>query len=623
MSSALPILALRDARLAFGDKLLFEGLTLFLGRGDRIALVGANGTGKSTLLKCLGGVIDLDSGVRFVRPGTTIAWVPQEIEVPEGQSVNEFVSRADQARDGLKAEKAALAPHRVEAALARVGLDPTLQGGNLSGGEHRRAALARALGRDPDVLLLDEPTNHLDLAAIEWLELVLRGFSGAVLVISHDRVFLDNVSTSTLWLQRRALLAMNGRFSGFEEWSEGILNQEMKTAERLNKRIARETRWLHRGVTARRKRNQGRLRKLEEMREARRQRSLGRSTVSMTAAEGPPASQMVADLRRVSKSFTGADGTEIVLIRDFTTRIMRGDRVGLLGANGSGKTTLLRLILGELVPDQGHVRLGRRTEIAYFDQGRRDIDLAATPWQFLCPQGGDQINVRGHLRHVVGYLKEFLFDEDDVKSAIGTLSGGQRNRLMLAKVLAQPSNLLVLDEPTNDLDMDTLDKLLETLDAYDGTLIVVSHDRDFVDKLVTSLIVLEGGGVVEEYIGGYGDYLRQRRPGGVARGASNPAKKKAGPGARQARGRQAAPRKLGYHDQRELDGLPDRMAALEGEIAGLKARLAAADFFTLDAEGFGRSAARLEAAKEQLDAAEQRWLELETLAESLAGGVES
>ncbi|MFB3053757.1 MAG: ABC-F family ATP-binding cassette domain-containing protein [Alphaproteobacteria bacterium] len=623
MSSALPIIALRDARLAFGDKLLFEGLTLFLGRGDRVALVGANGTGKSTLLKCLGGVIDLDSGERFVRPGTTIAWVPQEIEVPEGERVNEFVCRADEARDGLKTEKAALAPHRAEAALARVGLDPSLRGGSLSGGEHRRAALARALGRDPDVLLLDEPTNHLDLAAIERLELVLRGFPGAVLVISHDRIFMDNVSTSTLWLQRRSLIAMNGRFRDFEEWSEGILNQEMKTAQRLKKRIERETRWLHRGVTARRKRNQGRLRKLEEMREARRQRQVGRSTVSMTAGEGPPASQMVADLHRVSKSFTGADGAEIAIIRDFTTRIMRGDRVGLLGPNGSGKTTVLRLILGELAPDQGRVRLGQRTKIAYFDQARRDIGAATTPWQLLCPQGGDQVNVRGHLRHVVGYLKEFLFDEDDAKSAMGTLSGGQRNRLMLAKVLAQPSNLLVLDEPTNDLDMDTLDRLLETLDAYDGTLIVVSHDRDFVDKLVTSLIVLEGGGLVEEYIGGYGDYLRQRRPGAGARGASSPAKKTLPPTARQARARDGSPRKLSYNDQRELDGLPDRMAALEGEIEGLDARLGAADFFTKDGEGFSRAAARLQAAKAELDAAEQRWVELESLAESLAGGVGS
>jgi ATP-binding cassette subfamily F protein uup len=621
MSSAPPILALRDARLAFGDKLLFDSLTLFLGRGDRVALVGANGTGKSTLLKCLGGLIDLDAGERFVQPGTTIAWVPQDIEVPDGQGLIEFVSRADEAKDGLRTEKPALTQHRAEAALAKVGLDPRLCGGSLSGGENRRAALARALGRDPDVLLLDEPTNHLDLAAIEQLETTLRGFPGAVLVISHDRAFLNTVSISTLWLQRRALLAMKGPFSGFEEWSEGILTQEIKTAERLNKRIERETQWLHRGVTARRKRNQGRLRKLDEMREARRQRQVGPSKVSMSAGEGPPASQMVADLYQVTKSFTNTDGEAFTIVRDFTTRIMRGDRVGLLGPNGSGKTTMLRLLLGEIEPDQGRVRLGRRTEIAYFDQGRRDIDTAATPWRFLCPQGGDQVNVRGHLRHVVGYLKEFLFDEDDATSAISILSGGQRNRLMLAKVLAQPSNVLVLDEPTNDLDMDTLDKLLETLDAYDGTLIVVSHDRDFMDKLVTSLIVLEGDGAVDEYIGGYGDYLRQRRAGAGPGGTLNRRKKAAEATARQARRREGAPQKLSYKDQHELDGLPDRIAALEGEISGLNARLGAADFFKKDAEGFTSAAARLEAAKAELDAAEQRWVELESLAETLAGSV--
>lgn len=620
MSSAPPILALRDACLAFGDKLLFEELDLFLSRGDRVALVGANGTGKSTLLKCLGGLIHLDSGERFVQPGTTIAWVPQDIEVPEGQDLIEFVSCADEAKDGLRTKKPELSTHRAEAALAKVDLDPRLCGGHLSGGENRRAALARALGRDPDVLLLDEPTNHLDLTAIEQLENALRVFPGAVLVISHDRAFLNNISTSTLWLQRCALLSMKGQFSGFEVWSENILDQEIKTANRLNRRIEKETLWLHRGVTARRKRNQGRLRKLNEMREARRQRQVGRSKVTMSAGEGPPASQMVADLYQVAKSFTSPDGEEVAIVRDFTTRIMRGDRVGLLGSNGSGKTTMLRLLIGELEPDEGRVRLGRRTEIAYFDQGRRDIDTAVTPWRFLCPQGGDQVNVRGHLRHVVGYLKEFLFDEDDARSAIGILSGGQRNRLLLAKVLAQPSNVLILDEPTNDLDMDTLDKLLETLNSYDGTLIVVSHDRDFIDKLVTSLIVLDGSGVVEEYVGGYADYLRQRRTvhsvGGLAKAVNNTAEATDHAAQQHAR----TPHKLSYKDQYELGCLPDRIMVLEGEIAELNKRLGAPDFFTKDAEGFTSAAARLEAAKVELDAAEQRWMELEFLSETLTGG---
>ncbi len=620
MSSAPPILALRNARLAFGDKVLFEDLTLHLGRGQRVALVGANGTGKSTLLKCLAGIVDLDSGERFIQPGTTIAWVPQDQEVPAGESLLDFVRRPDQTRDGVRAEKILLEPHRAEDALIRAGLDPKRAGGPLSGGENRRAALARALARDPDVLLLDEPTNHLDLAAIEALETTLRGFPGTVLVISHDRRFLDNVSTASLWLQRRSLLMMNGPFSQFEAWSEDILEREIKTAERLNKRIERETRWLHRGVTARRKRNQGRLRKLEEMREARRQRQVGRSSVSMAAGEGPPASQMVSDLHLVSKSFAGDDGSETTIVRDFTTRIMRGDRVGLIGPNGSGKTTMLRLILGELEPDSGRVRRGRRTEISYFDQARRDIDTAETPWRFLCPDGGDQVNVRGHLRHVVGYLKEFMFDEDDAKSAIATLSGGQRNRLMLAKVLARPSNLLVLDEPTNDLDMDTLDRLLETLDAYDGTLILVSHDRDFVDRLVTSLIALEGGGQVSEYIGGYRDYLRQRKTAAPGTDKTRRPAKEFEDGTKPARRREGGPRKLSYKDQRELDGLPEHIARLETEIESLNDRLAAPDFFAKDPDGFAEAAARLEAAKAELEAAEARWLELEDLRETLEAG---
>lgn len=620
MSSAPPILALRDARLAFGDKLLFEDLTVHLGRGQRIALVGSNGTGKSTLLKCLAGIIELDAGERFVQPGTTIAWVPQDIEVPEGEALLDFVRRPDEADDGVRAEKPWLEPHRAEEAVIKAGLDPKLVGGRLSGGENRRASLARALARDPDVLLLDEPTNHLDLSAIEELEGTLKAFAGTVLVISHDRSFLDSVSTATFWLQRRKLLMMNGPFSRFEAWSEEVLETEIRTAQRLNKKIERETRWLHRGVTARRKRNQGRLRKLEDMREERRQRQVGRSTVSMAAGEGPPASQMVADLHRVTKSFTGPDGAEISIVRDFTTRIMRGDRVGLLGPNGSGKTTMLRILLGDIQPDSGRVRLGRRTEISYFDQARRDIDTAETPWRFLCPDGGDQVNVRGHFRHVVGYLKEFMFDEDDAKSAIGTLSGGQRNRLMLAKVLARPSNLLVLDEPTNDLDMDTLDRLLETLDAYDGTLILVSHDRDFIDKLVTSLIVLEGGGQVTEYIGGYRDYLAQRKsrePRPVRH--QTPAKQDVGD-TRPARGRDQAPTKLSYKDQRELDGLPGRIAELEDEIAQLNTRLAVPDFFAKDPEAFTESAKRLEDAKAELAQAEERWLELESLRETLAAG---
>ncbi len=631
MSSAPPILGLKDARLAFGDKRLFEGLSLFLGLGDHVSLIGNNGTGKSTLMKCLMGALELDGGERFVRPGTVIAWVPQDAAVGEGERLRDFVMRPDGiVAPGVTAAVEPLPAHRAEAAIEALGLDPERTGKGLSGGENRRAALARALARDPDVLLLDEPTNHLDLGAIEWLEGVLGRFRGALLVISHDRAFLNAISTATVWLQRRRLLRMDRPFAEFEDWSDEILTLEIKAQEKLARAIDRETQWLHRGVTARRRRNQGRLARLQQMREARRQRDAIGAKVSLAAGEGPPASQLVCDVHRVSKSFAAADGAHVEIVRDFSTRIVRGDRVGIIGPNGAGKTTLLRLLLGEIAPDAGRVKMGGRTEVAYFDQSRRDIDPRLTPWQFLCPQGGDQVSVRGHRRHVVGYLKEFLFDEDDARSQIAALSGGQRNRLVLAKVLAQSSNLLVLDEPTNDLDMDTLDKLQDALDAYDGTLLIVSHDRDFLDRLTTSLIVMEGGGDVREYVGGYADYLRQRKPRADRTGAGARAGAHTGAGAGQASaarkspGAETAPKpagppaKLSYKDARALELLPGEIAALEAEIAKLATRLADADFYRRDAEGFQKAAARLDAAKAELAEKEDRWLALEEMRERLA-----
>jgi ATP-binding cassette subfamily F protein uup len=511
---------------------------------------------------------------------------------------------------GVRAAEELLPHHRAEEALAALGLDPLRKGVNMSGGENRRAAIARALARDPDVLLLDEPTNHLDLAAIQWLEGVLGRFRGAMVVISHDRAFLNNISTATVWLQRRRLLRMDRPFAEFEEWSEEILTLEMKEQHKLARTIDRETQWLHRGVTARRKRNMGRLRNLEALREARRQRDIIGAKVNLSSGEGPPASQLVCELRNVQKHFTAPDGTRVEIVRDFSTRVVRGDRVGIIGPNGAGKTTLLRMLLGEMPPDGGRIKMGSRTEVAYFDQSRRDIDPKLTPWQYLCPQGGDQINVRGHMRHVVGYLKDYLFDEDDARSLIATLSGGQRNRLMLAKVLAQPSNLLVLDEPTNDLDMDTLDKLQDALEAYDGTLLVVSHDRDFLDKLTTSLIVLEGGGDVQEVVGGYSDYLRQRTTREERQESRAP--KKAAPERPR-----TAPTKLSYKDARALDLLPGEIAALESEIVELSDRLGDADLFARDPAAFNAAAARLDTARAELAAKEERWLELEQRREEI------
>jgi ATP-binding cassette subfamily F protein uup len=612
--AAPPVLGIREARLAFGDKLLFNDLSLFLAPGDHVTLIGANGTGKTTLMKCLMGGLELDAGERIVRPGTVIALVPQDVEMRPDETLAEFVARPDGiVAPGVAIATEALPDHRVEAALAQLGLAPERKGATLSGGELRRAALVRALAREPDVLLLDEPTNHLDLAAIEWLEAVLASFRGAILVISHDRAFLGRVARATVWLQRRRLLRMDRPFAEFEEWSQEILELEMKAQQKLSRAIDRETQWLHRGVTARRKRNQGRLRNLQDMRAARRERDITGAKVSMGAGEGPPASQLVCDVVRISKHFITEDGTRRDILRDFSTRILRGDRVGLLGPNGAGKTTLLRILLGELSPDEGRIKMGRRTEVAYFDQSRREIDPRLTPWQFLCPEGGDQVNVRGVKRHVVGYLKEFLFDQDDARSQIATLSGGQRNRLMLAKVLAQLSNLLVLDEPTNDLDMETLDKLQDALAAYDGTLLVVSHDRDFLDQLTTSLIVLEGDGQAQEYVGGYRDYLRQRGPR-TATGDKAAAQRKAS--AAQARPKAPA-RKLTYKDARALELLPGEIAALETEIAGLDEKLADPALFSRDPDTFAKTAQRLEAARAEVAEKEDRWLELEAAREAL------
>jgi ABC transport system ATP-binding/permease protein len=613
MASAPPILGIKDARLAFGDKLLFDGLSLFLTPGDHVTLIGANGTGKTTLMRCLMGALELDAGERMVRPGSVIALVPQDVVVGAEETLAHYVASPDGIiAPGVPSANQPLPAHKVDEALATLGLDPARTGDTLSGGENRRAALARALARDADVLLLDEPTNHLDLAAIEWLEGVLKKFRGALLVISHDRAFLNNIATSTVWLQRRSLLRMDRPFAEFEDWSDEILALEIKHQQKLAKSIDRETQWLHRGVTARRKRNQGRLRNLHEMREARRQRDVLGAKVNLSAGEGPPASQLVCDVISISKSFTDTDGQPLEIMNDFSARILRGDRIGIIGPNGAGKTTLLRMLLGEDTPDKGRIKMGRRTEVAYFDQSRRDINTKLTPWEFLCPQGGDQIDVRGNSRHVIGYLKEFLFDENDARAKIATLSGGQRNRLVLAKVLAQSSNLLVLDEPTNDLDMDTLDKLQEALAAYDGTLLVVSHDRDFLDQLTTSLIVLEGGGDVQEYVGGYRDYLRQRGSHPAKNDPERAAKKSA-----NVTRDKAAPTKLTFKDQHALELLPGEIAALEAEIVTLDETLADAGLFARDADAFNKAAVRLDGAKAEVATKEERWLELEEKREAI------
>jgi ATP-binding cassette subfamily F protein uup len=594
---------LREVRLGFGGAPLFDGVSVAIGRGDRTCLVGRNGSGKSTLLKALAGVVEPDSGERFMQPGLRLGWLPQDPVLPTDESVAQYVA------GGLPADEAhgAEDDYRVAAVLDRLRLAGERPLGTLSGGEGRRAALARTLAGAADMLLLDEPTNHLDLPTIEWLEEELAGFAGGIVMISHDRAFLRRVTTRTLWLDRGGLKALDDGFAGFEAWQAAIFAAEETEAHKLDRKIAAEMPWLARGVTARRKRNEGRLARLNGLRKARaeRVRQTGRAKLAL---EGAGASgELVVEAENVVKRF--GDRT---VIDGFSSRILRGDRVGLVGPNGAGKTTLLKLLTGELAPDAGTLRIGTNVKPLYFDQRRAQLDPDATVWQTLAPTGGDSIVALGRQRHVVAYLRDFLFDDRQAMMPVASLSGGERARLLLARLFAQPGNLIVLDEPTNDLDMETLDLLQEVLDEFEGTLLLVSHDRDFLDRLVTSLIAVEGDGRIDEYPGGYSDYLRQRPQPATAEPRAAPAPKLASP---------RAPRaavKLSYKDARELETLPARIDGLIDEIAALERKLADPGLYGRDRSAFEGATQRLEAARHELAAAEERWLELEEKRESLA-----
>ena len=607
MPPPAPIAALQGVSVTFGGRPLFEGLDLAIARGDKACLVGRNGTGKSTLMKVLAGMIHPDAGGLFVQPGVRVAYLPQEPDFTGFASVHDYVAA------GLAAAERD-EEHRVEAVLDRLHLAPARAPQGLSGGEARRAALARTLVGEPDVMLLDEPTNHLDLPTIEWLEEHLQSYRGGLLLISHDRAFLNTLSRRTLWLDRGALRVSERGFAQFEEWQAEVFAADELAAQKLDRKIETEMKWLREGISARRTRNMGRVRALYALRQDRAERIKGGQQAKLAIAEAERGGRMVIEAEGIAKSFDTPDGPRPI-VRNFSTRILRGDRVGLIGPNGAGKSTLLKMLTGELAPDAGTVRLGTNLEVAYYDQKREALDPEDTLRRVLCPHGGDKVMVNGQPRHVAGYLRDFLFDTRQLDSPVKALSGGERNRLLLARLFARPSNLMVLDEPTNDLDMDTLDLLEEVLADYQGTLLLVSHDRDFLDRLVTSTIALEGDGTATEYAGGYSDYLVQR-PARAER-AATPAKAK--PAATPV----AAPKakgKLSYKDQRELDELPARMDRLTEEIRGLETLLADSALFARDPDRFARSTARLEAATAELSAAEERWLELEALREDLEGG---
>ncbi|WP_374347084.1 ABC-F family ATP-binding cassette domain-containing protein [Phenylobacterium sp.] len=593
-----PVLALKDVRLADGPKMLFDGVDLGLEPRSRACLVGRNGAGKSTLLKVLVGQIQADEGERVVTPGVRIAYVPQEPDIT-GPTVLDYATAGG------------AAPHEAEAALALFGLDPAKSSAGLSGGEIRRAALSRAFAEDPDVLLLDEPTNHLDILAIETLEAEIAASRAAMLIISHDRAFLERTTGRCFWLEHRKVRRLEKGFGAFDDWVERILAAEAEEARRLDKQLEREEHWLRRGVTARRARNEGRRRALLDLREQKKALMREqRGDMTMAIASSGVSGKRVVEVKGVAKAF--GDRT---LLKPFSTRILRGDRVAIVGPNGAGKTTLVKILLGELAPDAGEVKLGANLDIAYIDQARADLKPDMMLRDVLTPLGGDQVMVRGQVKHVAAYAKEFLFTDQQIRQPVRSLSGGERNRLLLARALATPANLIVLDEPTNDLDMDTLDLLEEILADYEGTLILVSHDRDFVDRLASSTIALNGRGDAVETPGGWQDFLAQN-PGffrAIDLASPTPAPKPAAP-----KPEPAKPTKLSYKDQRRLQELDGLIAALPGQIAKLETQLADPNLYARDRAGFDKINAALEKARTDLSSAEEEWLELEERREALA-----
>ena len=628
----MPILTVENACLAFGHVDLLDHSDFQLDQGERVALIGRNGSGKSSLLKAMVGLASLDDGSVWRQSGLRVAYVPQEADfildrdvfatVAEGlgevatllvdyhaamvavsEAANESaLARLDALQHAVEAADAWRLNQRVEEVLLRLGIDGGASVASLSGGGIKRVALARALVSDPELLLLDEPTNHLDLDGIIWLESMIRDFRGAVVVITHDRVFLDGIATRIVELDRGRLASFPGRYADYQRRKADELDAEGKATARFDKLLAQEEVWIRKGIEARRTRNEGRVRRLEALRRERAARRDRLGDVRLGVDRGEQSGQMVAELQSVGKRF--GDRT---VVRDFSTRILRGDRVGLIGPNGSGKTTLLKLILGDLEPDSGIVRRGTRQTVAYFDQLRAQLDPELPLTQVISP-GSDFIEIGGEKKHVIGYLEDFLFAPERARSPVKSLSGGERNRLLLARLFARPANVMVLDEPTNDLDIETLDLLEALLASYDGTLFLVSHDRAFLDNVVTQVIAAEGDGDWGEYAGGYAEWRRVQDERAAGR------KPVANTAAAAARGASAKPAKLSFNEKRELDGLPDLIAALEAEQAALHARLADPALYQQMPEEVSRIRLRLDALDGELLHAMARWELLETRA---------
>lgn len=604
---APPLLLLQDTRLTFGGTPLLDGAELSVSAGERVGLVGRNGSGKSTLLKIAAGLVQADGGNRFAQPGATIRYLPQEPDLSGFKTTLAYV-------------EAGMGPgdqeYRAQYLLNELGLTGEEDPANLSGGEARRAALARVLAPEPDILLLDEPTNHLDLPAIEWLESELSSLRSALVLISHDRRFLQDLTRATVWLDRGRTRRMERGFAFFEEWRDQVLEEEERDQHKLARQIVAEEHWMRYGVTARRKRNMRRVGELAAMRQQFREHRRAVGTISVTASEADVSGKLVMEAENIAKSYG-----DRVIVRDLSIRIQRGDRIGIVGPNGAGKTTLLKMLTGELAPDSGKAKLGTNIEMATLDQRRAALDPNRSVRDTLTDGRGDQVFIGGNPRHVIGYMKDFLFTPEQAGTAVSKLSGGERGRLLLACALAQASNLMVLDEPTNDLDLETLDLLEEMIDDYAGTVLLVSHDRDFLDRTVTATIAYEGDGNWTVYAGGYSDMVNQRGHGVKARAAAAAAAPKAASSAPAAPAPAASTskRKLSNKEKYALAQLPKQMAQLESDIKRLNNTLATPNFYTRDPAGFQKTTAELTRAQAELAKAEEQWLELEMLREELGG----
>jgi len=603
---APPLIQLKEVSLGFGSKQLFAELSLSIGENDRIALVGRNGTGKSSLLKVIADQIEPDHGERILAPGTSIAYLSQNPQPDAKQTVRDYVGEGlpHSGKDDW---------HKVDVLLAEVGLTGDEDCGRLSGGELRRASIARVMVSEPDLLLLDEPTNHLDLPAIEWLEQKLAAWRGAIMIISHDRTFLGQVTNACLWLSGAQIRRFDKGFRFFDDWVDEQMRLEEEARHKRSRQIERENRWLSKGVTARRKRNQGRLKRLMEMREERARDINTAQSINASAQTSKVSGKQVIRARRISKTFG-----DKVLFKDFSTIIRRKDRIGIIGPNGAGKTTLIKTLLGEIEPDEGTVRLGTNLDILRIDQKRIELEESLTCREVLTGGNAEQIMVHGEPRNVAAYMKDFLFDGAQIESPVSSLSGGERNRLLLAKAFARKTNLIVLDEPTNDLDMETLDLLENILADFDGTVIIISHDRSFLDHLVTSIIAFEvdenGDSIMVEHAGGYSDYLARRA---VARASTETSPSK--PKQEKLNKPTERAKKLSYKHQRALDVLPKEIDALGTQIARLEGLLADPNLFTSNRDKYDKICTELDTARASLAEKEENWLEVEMMREEIEG----